>query len=122
MIDTGILVTGLIGILTTIVGSWASWFFARKKYNSEVDNNLIENMQESLNFYKQLSDDNRSRLEEVLKRNAELQERNKNIEEEINQLRNQMFNMMSQICLDLTCKIRQNELYQRKKTIKNEKD
>lgn len=122
MIDTGILVTGLIGILTTIVGSWASWFFARKKYNSEVDNNLIENMQESLNFYKQLSDDNRSRLEEVLKRNAELQERNKKIEEEINQLRNQMFNMMSQICLDLTCKIRQNELYQRKKTIKNEKD
>lgn len=122
MIDTGILVTGLIGILTTIVGSWASWFFARRKYNSEVDNNLIENMQESLNFYKQLSDDNRSRLEEVLKRNAELQERNKKIEEEINQLRNQMFNMMSQICLDLTCKIRQNELYQRKKTIKNEKD
>ena len=122
MIDTGILVTGLIGILTTIVGSWASWFFARKKYNSEVDNNLIENMQESLNFYKQLSDDNRSRLEEVLKRNAQLQERNKKIEEEINQLRNQMFNMMSQICLDLTCKIRQNELYQRKKTIKNEKD
>ena len=122
MIDTGILVTGLIGILTTIVGSWASWFFARKKYNSEVDNNLIENMQESLNFYKQLSDDNRSRLEEVLKRNAELQERNKKIEDEINQLRNQMFNMMSQICLDLTCKIRQNELYQRKKTIKNEKD
>lgn len=122
MIDTGILVTGLIGILTTIVGSWTSWFFARKKYNSEVDNNLIENMQESLNFYKQLSDDNRSRLEEVLKRNAELQERNKKIEEEINQLRNQMFNMMSQICLDLTCKIRQNELYQRKKTIKNEKD
>ena len=122
MIDTGILVTGLIGILTTIVGSWASWFFARKKYNSEVDNNLIENMQESLNFYKQLSDDNRARLEEVLKRNAELQEKNKKIEDEINQLRNQMFNMMSQICLDLTCKIRQNELYQRKKTIKNEKD
>lgn len=122
MIDTGILVTGLIGILTTIVGSWASWFFARRKYNSEVDNNLIENMQESLDFYKQLSDDNRARLEEVLKRNAELQEKNKKIEEEINQLRNQMFNMMSQICLDLTCKIRQNELYQRKKTIKNEKD
>ena len=122
MIDTGILVTGLIGVFTTMVGSWASWFFARRKYNSEVDNNLIENMQESLNFYKQLSDDNRARLEEVLKRNAELQEKNMKIEDEINQLRNQMFNMMSQICLDLTCKLRQNDLYKRKNSIKNEKD
>ena len=108
MIDTGILVTGLIGILTTIVGSWASWFFARKKYNSEVDNNLIENMQESLNFYKQLSDDNRSRLEEVLKRNDEL-------ENDVKNLRNQMFNLMSQICFDLSCKLRQNGTEIRKK-------
>ena len=38
MIDLGILITGGIGLVTTIVSSWASWFFARKKYNSEVDN------------------------------------------------------------------------------------
>lgn len=38
------LVIALIGILSTIVSGWTSWFFARKKYNSEVDNNLIENM------------------------------------------------------------------------------
>ena len=31
-------------------------------------------MKESLDFYRQLSDDNRSRLEEVLKRNDELEE------------------------------------------------
>ena len=38
MIDVGILITGGIGIITTIASGWASWFFARKKYNSEVDN------------------------------------------------------------------------------------
>ena len=41
-------------------------------------------MKESLDFYKQLSDDNRSRLEEVLKRNDEL-------ENDVKNLRNQMF-------------------------------
>ena len=122
MFDNEVLLTAGIGVITTIASGWTSYFFTRKKYNSEVDNNLIENMQESLDFYKQLSDDNRARLEEVLKRNTELQEKNKKIEDEINQLRNQMFNMMSQICLDLTCKLRQNDLYKRKNSIKNEKD
>ena len=68
-----VIITGIIGIITTIVGSWASWFFARKKYDSEVDSNLINNMKESLEFYEKLSSDNRERLEEVLKRNSELE-------------------------------------------------
>ena len=42
MIDLGILITGGVGIITTVISGWASWFFARRKYNSEVDNNLIE--------------------------------------------------------------------------------
>ena len=74
MIDLGILITGGIGLITTIVSGWTSWFFARKKYDSEVDNNLINNMKESLDFYKKLSTDNTERLEEVLKRNAELEQ------------------------------------------------
>ena len=74
MIDLGILITGGVGIITTVISGWTSWFFARRKYNSEVDNNLIENMQQSLEFYKKLSDDNEKRLDEVLKRNAELEQ------------------------------------------------
>lgn len=103
MIDFGILITGGIGLITTIVGSWASWFFARKKYNSEVDSNLINNMKESLDFYERLSADNRERLEEVLKRNTEL-------EQEVGELRKQLFNLMSSICTDLTCQLRKRNL------------
>lgn len=103
MIDFGILVTGGIGLITTIVSSWASWFFARKKYNSEVDSNLINNMKESLDFYEKLSADNRERLEEVLKRNTEL-------EQEVGELRKQLFNLMSSICTDLTCQLRKRNL------------
>lgn len=103
MIDPGILITGGVGIITTVISGWTSWFFARRKYNSEVDNNLIENMQQSLEFYKKLSDDNKNRLDEVLKRNAEL-------EQEIRDLRKQMFSLMGSICTDLTCQLRKRNL------------
>lgn len=103
MIDPGILITGGVGIITTVISGWTSWFFARRKYNSEVDNNLIENMQQSLEFYKKLSDDNENRLDEVLKRNAEL-------EQEIRDLRRQMFSFMNSICTDLTCQLRKRNL------------
>lgn len=103
MIDLGILITGGVGIITTVISGWTSWFFARRKYNSEVDNNLIENMQQSLEFYKKLSDDNENRLDEVLKRNAEL-------EQEIRDLRKQVFSLMNSICTDLTCQLRKRSL------------
>lgn len=103
MIDLGILITGGVGIITTVISGWTSWFFARRKYNSEVDNNLIENMQQSLEFYKKLSDDNENRLDEVLKRNAGL-------EQEMKDLRKQMFSLMNSICTDLTCQLRKRNL------------
>ena len=103
MVDLGILITGGIGLITTIVSGWTSCFFARKKCDSEVDSNLINNMKESLDFYEKLSTDNRERLEEVLKRNSEL-------EQEVGELRKQMFNLMGSICVDLTCQLRKRNL------------
>lgn len=94
-----VLITGFIGLISSIITGWASWFITRKKYNAEVDQTLVQNMKSSLDFYKQLSDDNRERLQEVLKRNDEL-------EEEIKKLRDQMFSIMSQICLSVQCPAR----------------
>ena len=106
------IIIALIGLFTTVSSSVITWFLTRKKYNSEVDQNLIQNMKESLDFYRQLSDDNKSRLEEVLKRNDEL-------EEEVKKLRDQMFTLMSQICLDLSCKIRQRNIFNETETKEN---
>lgn len=97
------LIIGGIGILTTLASGFTSWFFARKKYNSEVDGNLIANMKESLEFYEQLSNDNKERLEEVLKRNNEL-------EDEIKELRKQLFNLMNSLCTDLSCQLRKRDI------------
>ena len=106
MIDVGILITGGVGIITSVVSSGTAWFFARKKYNSEVDSNLINNMKDSLDFYEKLSTDNRERLEEVLKRNTKL-------EKEIGELRKQVFEVMTKICLNLECavRVRNSELF-----------
>ena len=100
MIDLGIIITGGIGALTTIVSGWASWFYTRRKYNSEVDSNVIHNMKSSLDFYEQLTTDTNNRLKEILQKNKEL-------ETQVNNLRNQLFNLMSSICTDLTCQLRQ---------------
>ena len=94
-----VIITGLIGFISTIVSGWVTWFFTRKKYNAEVDQTLVQNMKESLDFYKKLSDDNRDRLQEVLKRNDEL-------EQEVKKLRDQMFTIMNQICLSVQCPAR----------------
>lgn len=103
MINLDTIITGGIGILATITSAWVSWVFARRRYNSEVDNNLIKNMQESLDFYKKLSDDNRARLEEALKRDEDL-------EAEVRELRSLIFNLMNSICTDLSCQVRRQEL------------
>lgn len=63
-----ILITGAVGLITTIV----SWFLAKKKYNVEVDGNVIENMQKSLDFYDKLSSDNKQRLEKAIEENKEM--------------------------------------------------
>lgn len=76
------------GIVTTVASSFVSWFFAKRKYNAEVDNHLIANMQDSLEFYKSLADDNKVRLESVLQENAELRK-------EIHELRTEQQMLMS---------------------------
>lgn len=92
----GVLVTALIGIVTTFASGFISYIFTRKKYNSEVDHNLIENMSKSLDFYKTLSDDNKVRLDI-------LSEENDRLREEVQDIRKQMLDLAMNICLDLTC-------------------
>lgn len=101
--NTEVVITGILGLITTVLSGWTSWFYTRKKYNSEVDNNLILNMKNSLEFYEKLSNDNRDRLEEVLQRNNEL-------EQELKELKKQMFNLMASICTDLTCQVRKRDM------------
>lgn len=111
MID--ILINGAIAIVSGLAGSWGGWFFARKKYNSEVDSNIIQNMEKSLEFYEKLSDDNKQRLDKALEDNAalrksmdELLQENKQLRKEVEMLKDQVIRITTTICTDLSCQIR----------------
>lgn len=119
MID--VIITGAVGLVTSIATGVASWLFARKKYNAEVDSTRIDNLQKSLDFYIKLADDNNKRLEDVLKRNEYLEKKNDKLEEEVARLRNQMFTLLQQICLNFTCnrRIKNQELFGPIKAINN---
>lgn len=101
--DIEVIITGIIGIITTVTGSWCSWFFTRKKYNTEVDATFIDNMVKSLNFYKELSESNKEELTEILKDREEQRH-------EIDSLKNQMLSLMNSICTDLTCQLRKRNM------------
>ena len=63
MISEDVLITGGAGLITTIVSGWVSWFFARRKYNIEVDSDEIENLKKSLEFYESIVKDNNKKLQ-----------------------------------------------------------
>ena len=119
MFDNEVLFTAGIGIVTTIASGWASYFFTRKKYNSEVDLNLIEKMQGSLDFYMKLSEDNKRILDETLDKLEESEKRNNALESEIRELRNQVFTLMTQICSNLSWNVR--KAYTKKKEDRSKK-
>ena len=121
MFDNEVLLTAGIGVITTIASGWTSYFFTRKKYNSEVDLNLIEKMQGSLDFYMKLSEDNKRILDETLAKLDESEKRNDTLENEIRELRNQMFTLMTQICTDLSCSARKAYIEKGKKVVKSKK-
>lgn len=113
------------GIIAGAISSIVTWLLSRKKYNSEVDQSNINNMKESLDFYKTLSDDYKQRLAseidshnqevaELKRENAELKkeirEQEKRFDErlltqqrEIALMKNQMLSVYSQVCLNFNC-------------------
>ena len=96
MIDVGILITGGIGLVTTVVSGWTSWFFARKKYNTEVDSNEIENLKKSLEFYESIVKDNNKKLQFYI----DLAENNRI---EVYRLKGVIHRLLNNSCLDNDC-------------------
>ena len=101
MIDTGIIITGAVGIVTTVVSSFATWLFSRKKYNAEVSHDEIINMKESLEFYKDLSESNQRTLTEILNKSEELANANIKLLIEVQNLKMQVSTLLQVINVEL---------------------
>jgi hypothetical protein len=96
MVDLGILITGGVGMVTTFMSGWVSWFFARRKYNSEVDSNEIENLKKSLEFYEDIVRDNNKKLQFYI----DLAENNRI---EVYRLKGVIQRLLNNSCLDNGC-------------------
>lgn len=97
-----VIITGIVGIITTVSSAFVSWLFAKKKYNAEVDSTKIENMQKSLEFYIQATEDYKKQLDELMHRNTELSGM-------VVKLQTQLTDLSLNICYNLSCKLRQME-------------
>ena len=109
------LITGAVGLVSTIVSGWVSWIFARKKYNTEVDSNYIKNLQEALATYDSIIAHNKTEIEHLMKKNDLL-------EKEVSELRKQMRNLTMNICMDLTCANRVRDQLKRRNSSGKDKD
>ena len=85
-----LIVTYIIGVVCTGLSSLITWLLTRRKYNTEVEHNNIENMEGSLEFYEKLTASNNKILAEVLKKSEELAKSNVELLIEVQNLRAQI--------------------------------
>lgn len=129
METTNILITTGASLVTSTIASITAWFLARKKYNKEVEAMHIKNKQSDLDFYEDLSDDNKKRLHDLIDENRELREENIRIREEnaqirvenaairaenaqmlkeITEIKSMVNRMLDSVCINMTCQMRKN--------------
>lgn len=85
------IISGLVGLFCTVVASTVTFFLTKKKYNTEVEAQQIENMEKSFNAYKTMMEETVKGLKD---RVEVLQRENESLRNQINQLQTQMFNYM----------------------------
>lgn len=112
------IIIALIGVIATGCSSFFTWLFARKKYNAEVDHQVVENMQRSLDFYIKLSEDTIKRLDDYHKDNMELRQENEELRKKIDELQAQVSHLKRNICYKESCREREDTEPPQQKTSK----
>lgn len=85
-----LVLTSIIGVVCTGLSSLITWLFTRRKYNTEVEHNSIENMEGSLEFYERLTASSNKILAEVLEKSEKLAQSNVELLIEVQNLRAQI--------------------------------
>ncbi len=101
------LITAAISVGVSFASSFTTYFFTRKKYNVEVKGGSINNMDDSLDFYIKLSNDNKSKLDTLSKENETLRAKLEEILGENVKLMEEVLTLKTQIS-NLTELIEQN--------------
>ena len=85
------IISGLVGLFCTVVTGVVTFFLTKKKYNTEVEAQQIENMEKSFNAYKSMMEETVKGLKD---RVEVLQRENESLRNQINQMQAQLLNLM----------------------------
>ena len=85
-----VLITGIIGLITTIVTNILTFVFSRRKYNAGVDHDTIDNMKNALQFYENAIESNNRTLTDVLSKSENLAKVNAQLLLEVQNLKIQV--------------------------------
>ena len=90
------LIAGIITLVTNMVTSIVTWLLTKRKYNTEIDSNEIENLKKSLEFYESIVKDNNKKLQFYI----DLAENNR---VEVYRLKGVIHRLLNNSCLDNGC-------------------
>lgn len=85
------IVTALIGLFCTIVSSVVTFILTRRKYDTEVDSQQIDNVEKSFDIYKKVMEET---LAQQDKKIAALQKENEDLKKQVNQLQMQVIRIL----------------------------
>lgn len=97
--DLGVIITALIGVVTTFCSSLFTWIFTRKKYNAEAEGISIDNIKASLDVYQDMVKDLGRKLDVY----GKIIDKTKG---NLLKLKNVVIKMMGKICTVESCKNR----------------
>ena len=89
------IVMALVGVLCTAISSAVTFFLTRKKYNTEVDSQQIDNMSKSFDTYKRMMEEALDAQKRTMESKInELQKENEFLRQQVDTLRNQMIQFL----------------------------
>lgn len=102
-----VIISSLVGLLCTSISSVVTFLLTKKKYDEEVDAAHLKDLGDAFERYKALTDEMYKSQDKKIEA---LQEENANLKQQVNDLQKQIIELLSAVCLDVTCKLRKSGL------------
>ena len=85
----------LVGVVCSAISSVVTFLLTRRKYNTEVDSQQIENMEKSFDIYKKMMEESLETQRKTMEtRINDLQRENDFLRQQVDTLRNQMIQFL----------------------------
>ena len=91
-------VTALVGLFCTVVSGVVTFILTRRKYNTEVESQQIQNMNEAFTLYKRMMEDNLAYQKKVMEETIDSQNKKiESLQKENDTLRKQVSQLQMQL-------------------------